>query len=179
MPPRWISRSDAMMRCFLVTALCLVAAVVTGRQAQDVVIPGSTVQGDILRGQGQFLKGAAMYDLYSARGRAIDTQAEIMIQKWNAEVYNAYMRERAAHIQYRRNAIKAQVEEATRRAEERDIRLRTSPTDQDIIRGDALNAQLIDLSNPAIASSAWRLAQVPLPEGVSIRSLYFRFAPKL
>jgi hypothetical protein len=66
--------------------------------AQDVVFPGSTVQGDILRGQGQFLKGAAMYDLYSARGRAIDVQTEIMVQRWNAEVYNAYMRERVPPI---------------------------------------------------------------------------------
>lgn len=57
--------------------------------------------------------------------------------------------------------------------------MRTNPTAQEIIRGEALNALLIDLSNPAITSSAWRLAQVSLPDGLSIRSLFFRFSPKL
>jgi hypothetical protein len=164
----------------LMSALCLFAAAVPAAlQAQDVVFPGSTVQGDILRGQGQFLKGAAMYDLYSARGRAIDTQTAIIVEKWNEEVYNAYMRERAAHIQYRRNASKAEEEQARRHAEEREKRLRTNPTDEDVIRGDALNALLLDLSNPAISSPAWRSAPVPLPDGISVRSLFFRFAPKL
>jgi hypothetical protein len=43
-------------------------------QAQDVVLPGSTVQGNILRGQGQFLKGMAWYELSAARAREIDAR---------------------------------------------------------------------------------------------------------
>lgn len=59
------------------------------------------------------------------------------------------------------------------------VGIQASPTYEDIVRGDALNALLLDLSDPLISSSSWRFAQVPLPAGVSIRSLFFRFAPKL
>jgi hypothetical protein len=41
-------------------------------RAQDVVLPGSTPQGDILRGQGHFLKGMAWYELNAARARELD-----------------------------------------------------------------------------------------------------------
>ena len=37
--------------------------------AQDVDLPGSTSQGDILRAQAQFLKGAAWYEVNAARAR--------------------------------------------------------------------------------------------------------------
>lgn len=94
--------------------------------AQDVVSPGSTAQGDILRGQGQFLRGRAMYELYSAKGRQLDAQTAIAVENWNRGVYDSYMRERAARIQARKNLTKAQLEEATRRMEETEKRLRTS-----------------------------------------------------
>lgn len=118
-------------------ALAVLGVATPALPAQDVVFPGSTVQGDVLRGQGQFLKGAAMYELYSAQGRAIDAQTAMAVQRWNAEVYDAYLRARSAHLQSRRNATRAQIEEAKRRAAETEERLRTSPTDQDIVRGDA------------------------------------------
>jgi hypothetical protein len=174
-------RSTNRVSQIIVAALAIVAHGVTAPAllAQDVVFPGSTVEGDILRGQGQFLKGAAMYELYSARGRAIDAQTAIAVQKWNAEVYDAYMRARATQIEYRRNLTKAQIEKAKRGAAETEERLRTNPTPQDIVRGDALNALLTDLSNPSISDSSWRVAPVPLPDRVSVRSLFFRFAPRI
>ena len=64
-----------MSKTWSVTAL-LVSLCVSPRSlpAQDVVLPGSTVQGDVLRGQGQFLKGAAWYELNAAKARSIDVR---------------------------------------------------------------------------------------------------------
>ena len=177
-----VSRTNQAVKVTIYAAilgLCLVADAAHTLRAQDVVYPGSTPQGDVLRGQGQFLKGRAMYELYSARGRQLDAQTAIAVENWNQEVYDAYMRERSARLQHRKNATKAQVEDAKRRMAETEERLRTHPTDADLVRGDALNALLLDLSDPSISSSSWRYAPVPLPEGISIRSLFFRFAPKL
>ena len=41
---------------------------------QDVVLPGSTIEGDMLRGQGQFLKGMAWYELNAAKARELDAK---------------------------------------------------------------------------------------------------------
>jgi hypothetical protein len=62
--------------------------------------------------------------------------------------------------------------------EEKEERLRTYPTDDDVVSGDALNALLVDLSDPMISPSSWRAVPVNLPGGISIRSLFFRFAPR-
>ncbi len=43
-------------------------------RAQDVVLPGSTIEGDMLRGQGQFLKGMAWYELNAAKARELDAK---------------------------------------------------------------------------------------------------------
>jgi hypothetical protein len=139
---------------------------------------GSTVQGDILRGEGQFLRGAAWYELNSAKAFERNAKTLIEMEKWNLQVYKDYQRDLSAQQQARRNLNKAQAEAARKKYEERENRLRTHPTSDDIIKGDALNALLIDLSDPSISPSAWRLVQVPLPPGLAIPALVFRFAPK-
>jgi hypothetical protein len=139
---------------------------------------GSTLEGESLRGMGQFLKGAAWYELNSAKAFELNAKATIELEKWNREVYDAYQRELSAARAYRKNVTKAQAEAAQQRYEEREARLRREPTPEDIRNGDALNALLLDLSRPSVSQSSWRAAQVPLPKGLSIRSLVFRFAPE-
>ena len=169
-----------MSRAKTVVALssCAILVAALSSQAQDVIGPGSTVQGDILRGEGVYLRGRGIYELYSAKGRRIDAGTEIMIQKWNKQVYDAYMRERASHIQSRKSKTVAL--EAARQKEmaEKELRLRTTPNDADVVNADALNALLADLSDPMILPSVWRATSVALPGKISIRSLFFRFAPK-
>jgi uncharacterized protein (TIGR03067 family) len=161
---------------FSASGLILTAAML-GRAA-DVILPGSTPQGDILRGEGVFLRGKGLYEYYSAKGRRIDAGTEIMIRQWNMLVYDCYKRERARHIQYRKGQTVAQEAAARKRMAEKEERLRTSPTDEDVVSGEALNALLQDLSDPTINASAWRAASVTLPQAISIRSLFFRFAPR-
>ncbi len=73
-----------------------------------------------------------------------------------------------------KQAYDAQVAQAQAKA----IRLRSQPDADDVIRGDALNALLLDLSDPRFTDSEWRGSKVALPEGLSIRGIVFRFAPK-
>jgi hypothetical protein len=175
------SRSECMSRAKTVVVLssCAILVAALSSPGQDVIGPGSTVQGDILRGEGVYFRGRGIYELYSAKGRRIDAGTEIMIQQWNKQVYDAYKRERASHIQYRKGLTNAQQAAAKRKMAEKEERLRTNPTDDDVVSGDALNALLADLSDPMIGPSSWRSASVALPGEISIRSLFFRFAPRI
>jgi hypothetical protein len=140
--------------------------------AQDVVYPGSTAQGDILRGQGQFLKGAAWYEINAARAWEIDARTAMEEERWNREVFESYGRELAAAR--KRSVRNERLADAKKRMAERQERLRTKPTDDDVQNGDALNALLLDLSDPTIQESTWRYARVPLPDSLSIPRLIFQ-----
>ena len=78
----------------------------------------------------------------------------------------------------KKNLSRSQQEAANKKYQEREGRLRSNPTSDEVIKGDALNALLVDLSDPSISTSSWRVAQVPLPADLAIPSLVFRFAPK-
>src|SRR5262245_47357809 len=57
---------------------------------------GSTVQGDILRGEGQFLRGAAWYELNSAKAFERNAKTLIEMEKWNLQIYKDYQRDLSA-----------------------------------------------------------------------------------
>jgi uncharacterized protein (TIGR03067 family) len=167
-----------MRKLACTTIACLFAVGVLTVRGQDVVFPGSTIEGDVLRGQGQFLKGAAWYELNKAQADALNAKTMIA---WNRELSRVYAEEEATlnEAEARKKAgARARKEEVKRKVAEREDRLRTKPTSDDIIKGDALNALLVDLSDPAIGESSWRGAKVALPNELSIRSLVFQFAPK-
>ncbi len=155
-------------------------AMITGPSivAQDLVLPGSTVEGDILRGQGHVLKGMAWYELNAARARELDVKTAHELDQWNREVYEAYERELAASAARRRSVRNERQADANRRLAERDQRLRTKPSVDDIQSGDALNALLLDLSDPTISESVWRHATVRLPDSLAIPRLIFQFAAR-
>jgi hypothetical protein len=158
------------------TVIAMMSAPVVG--AQDVVYPGSTPQGDILRGQGQFLKGMAWYELNAAKARELDVKTARELEQWNREVYEAYQRELNESAARLRSVRNERLADAKKRLAEREQRLRTKPTVEDIQSGDALNAMLLDLSDPSISESAWRYAKVPLPDSLAIPRLIFQFAPR-
>lgn len=170
-------RKTYLLAAFGTTILLLTLASVM--PAQDVVLPGSTVQGDILRGQGQFLKGAAWYEYASAQARNLDAQTARTLYAWEREVYETYLRERAYRAARKQGLTRKQQELARQKYEAREAELRTNPRTEDVQRGDALNALLVDLSNPSISESQWRRARVDLPADLAIRELIFRFAPRL
>jgi hypothetical protein len=94
-------------------------------RAQDVVLPGSTPQGDILRGQGQFLKRMAWYELNAAGARELGVKMARELEQWNREVYEAYLRELAVSTARRRSVRNERLAVVKRRLAEREQRLRT------------------------------------------------------
>ena len=143
-------------------------------RAQDVVLPGSTLQGDILRGQGQFLKGMAWYEVGSAQARAIDAQTMIAWNRAVQESYNQYLIERARHSAGRLALRNARQYAAAKMLADTQGRWRVNPTIDDIRSGLALNALASDLADPNISPSSWRFATVALPQDFSLPALAFK-----
>jgi hypothetical protein len=136
--------------------------------------PGSTPQGEMLRGEGIYLRGLGSWELNNAKAMQLNAETMKKIADWNQQYFDGLKREWNER-QARQNADFQKREKAERQRQER---LRTNPTSDDVTRGDALNALLIDLANPAIQESSWRGTRVPLPPDLSPRSLAFRFAEK-
>ena len=139
---------------------------------------GSTPQGDILRGQGQFLRGAGWYEFNSARARNIDVQTW---KAWNLEterIYTNYMTERYNRVLHRKGLSAKEQEAARRKIAEDQRRWRESPTPEDINSGDALNALASDLANPNILPTSWGNSQVALPSQLSLTVLTFKMVTK-
>src|SRR4051795_30673 len=72
----------------LVLALAVLASLAgeDARAQGDVLFPGSTVQGDILRGEGVAYNGAALLYLNAARALSIDADTRM---RFNQYVYNS------------------------------------------------------------------------------------------
>ncbi len=136
----------------------------------------ATVQGSAMRGQGQFLRGMAWYELGSAQGAAIEVES---MKAWNQAVqadYNQYFLDRSRRAANKK-ALRNEVEqEALKTLAANQQRWRTKPTVDDIRSGLALNALASDLADPKIPPTSWRTAAVDLPEGATIQALAFRVA---
>jgi hypothetical protein len=147
-------------------------------QIQQAVGPGSTPQGDMVRGEGVFLQGLGWFELNDAKAAAQNADTMMKLERWNREVQLAYRKEYNAAAE--REMTKRRMNDSARKQflAEREARLRDKPTPEDIQKGDALNALLTDLSDPTIHESSWRGAKVALPPELSIRNLAFQFAAK-
>jgi hypothetical protein len=150
----------------------LVAAMASDAAAQyfGYVGPGSTVQGDILRGEGFFLFGAGYYNYNTAMANSINTDTFI---KWNEYIWNVAKNENREHAIHRAESNARQRENYEKILK----RIRESPEERDLERGDALNAELEKLLDPAISPSAFRVASVTLP-GETIRRIPFFYGPE-
>lgn len=120
--------------------------------------PGSTPQGDVLRGEGVALSGLGFFNLATAQANMINTQAWMTLNQY---LYEARMEERK-----RFHALLMRRKENNNKSlAEIQKRLRESPTETDLRRGDALNVLLDDLTAPTIHPSTLRYAKVPLVGG--------------
>jgi hypothetical protein len=135
---------------------------------------GSTVEGDIARGEGAFLSGVGWYNLRTAQAASVNVDSAI---RWKADLRKIQQeaRELEAQKKYQKNM---NIEQVRARMAQREKELRTSPSPADVQSGAALNALVYDLTDPDITSSQWRNATaVALPPDMSVKELIFRFTP--
>jgi len=132
----------------------------------QVVLPGSTVEGDYLRGVGFAAAGMGVYNLDTAVADSINTDTAV---RWNEYV--------SAVAQYQSRAYAARRE---RDLDERNKnyqavlrRISQGPEGRDVQTGDALNAVMKELLDPAIAESSFRYRPVTLSADV-IRRVPFK-----
>jgi hypothetical protein len=139
---------------------------------------GSTIQGDILRGEGQFLRGAGWYELNSARARNIDVNTWKKMNLEAERLYRNFMIERSQRHNSRKGLAQKNQQEIEKRYQEDLKRWRENPTPEDIYSGDALNVLAHDLANPNIDPYSWQSVQVPLPAQLSLTALTFKIVAR-
>ncbi len=127
----------------------------------------------ILQGQGAFLRGAGSFNLNTANADSIDTDTLI---RWKQDLRRIDAERRVLREQ-NEIAKKEKLANVKIRIATRERELRIHPTAADIQNGQALNALLYDLTDPAISSRDWDSKAVPLPKGMSVKDLIFRFIP--
>jgi hypothetical protein len=115
----------------------------------------STVAGSIGRGLGMFGVGAGIYNRDTAQARSMNMNTYL---RWNQAVDNGQQVMKRRYIERQREHMKENNEAYT------DIqdRIRNHPTSRDITDGDALNALLDVLLNPAAADQSIQLVKTPL-----------------
>jgi hypothetical protein len=121
---------------------------------------GSTPQGDIARGFGEYAKGLGEYNLDTAKADAINAGTAIELNQYS------FLSQQEAN---RRYALRRQRQLGVHEAayDSGQQRVRENPTPSDIESGNALNALARDLTGPAFGPSALRLAVVPVPAGAA------------
>ncbi len=159
-----------MLLKFSSFALCLFALLQTVSKSGFA----QTIDGDILRGQGQLARGAGWYNLNTAKANAINVNA---IRAYNEEVRLNY-RNRVMFWAEKNEGKKLSTEEAQKRADARLEELRSNPSNDDIRSGEAINVLVGVLSDPSIDPKYWQDKAVGLPGGTTIKNIVFHHYPK-
>lgn len=159
-----------MQDSFMSRLVYMIAILWVGRgftQAQSAT-------GDALRAQACYLRGLGWYNLNTAKATSINVDSAI---RWKTDL-RKIQRERWDLDAQRVAEKKLKIEEVRQQQLERELRLRVDPSSADVEKGDALNVLVYDLTDPDIKSSDWSSKTVPLPEGLSVKDLIFRFTPQ-
>ncbi|WP_406698149.1 hypothetical protein V5E97_04755 [Singulisphaera sp. Ch08] len=153
-----------------VAALALIASFAGQAFGQiNFIGPGSTPQGDILRGGGVFLQGAGIYNYYTAMGDSINADTMMRVNEY---IYLSIRQDRAEKAARRARRT------AERLANFNQIRdrIENDPNQNDMVKGDALNALFEKLVGPKISPSSYRLNSFELDSDM-VRRIPFFYAP--
>jgi hypothetical protein len=129
---------------------------------------GETVAGSNARGLGVLAAGAGVYNQQTAQANAINTQTAM---QWNEYIWESQQLTNARYAE-RMAAQRAQVNTTASATQKR---LRDNPTESDIMRGDALNVALDEITNPKVYVKALSGASTKFA-GNMIRELPFQYA---
>ena len=138
----------------------------------QVIFPGSTPEGDFLRGVGLAAWGMGIYNLETAQANAINLDTGIRFNEYLAAVAEESTRAYVA----RKKAAADQEKEFYRQNRQR---VRNNPEWREVANGEALNRLLEELQNPKLTESVFRSErmQVPLPASI-VRHIPFALAEK-
>jgi hypothetical protein len=151
--------------------LALLACTASEAPAQWIFAgPGSTVQGDILRGEGVALQGAGVFNLYTAQANSINTDTWI---RFNDYLYFSLELDRQKKAAHRLARLARDV----KNYDEIMSRIANNPNGLDLTKGDALNEMRRQILDPRIPPSALRFSSVVLPNE-TIRMIPFQFSKK-
>ena len=157
--------------CTLAATLALVPLLGTEAPAQYFRFGGgSTVQGDILRGMGSELIGEGYYNFNTALANSINVNTSIRLNEYVWAVAKQQNKENAEH-RAQKIARNKEIYEKIRQ------RIRNSPEEKDVLKGDSLNAEMEKLLDPAISPSNFRLAKVQLSDEVPLSGDIVRRIP--
>lgn len=152
------------------TLVFLVMPAQAARAQMFFLGPGSTPQGDILRGEGIFLQGAGSYLYSEAVSNSINVDTSIRLNEYLWNVAKNENRENAEH----RAAV---IDRNRENYEKIRRRIRENPDDNDLEKGDALNDLMKQLLDPQIAPSSFRQSPVLLT-GDTVRGIPFFYGPE-
>lgn len=148
--------------------LCLAAPALSQRFIG--VGAGSTPQGDYLRGLGIAAWGLGSYNLNTAQANAINVDTAIRLDTYVSEVLRAGRDNWAKIDKQTQEKLKANYEKIR-------SRIRDHPEAVDVFTGNALNAALEQLNDPAIQEASFRSIPVPIPRDM-LRRIPFRLDEK-
>jgi len=155
---------------FFGSLVCVMAVLLVGR----AVALAQTPAGDLLKGQGAYLKGLGSYNLNTAQAGSINVDSMI---RWKSDL-RKIQRERWNREAELAAGKQAKKEDVLRKLLEREQQLRVAATIDDVLKGDALNVLVYDLTDPDIKQNDWSSKTVSLPPGTSVKDLIFRFTPQ-
>jgi hypothetical protein len=154
-----------MLRNLAIT-LAVLASLGASARAQLIVGPGSTPEGDYLRGVGIAGIGLGQYNLNTAQAGMINTQTGILWNEYVGAVQENHNRRYAARH--------AKMEAEKKRNYNLILdRIRDNPEEFDVQRGDALNAAMTLMLDSKFDDMTFRYTPVPLPADI-IRSIPFK-----
>jgi hypothetical protein len=160
-----------MKRTIATTFLILtVPGLYAAAQGPMFIGPGSTVEGDYLRGVGVASYGIGLGNLYNAQATAINVDTAIRLNEYIAAVLKNENAENAAH----RHAKLQREHDAYNKMRERIFK---EPEALDVDKGSSLNALLEKMNEGRIQESAHRYADVTIPADI-IKKIPFKLGEK-
>ena len=132
---------------------------------------GSTVQGSMATGMGNYAAGKGAYNVQTAQARAMNANTAT---QWNDYMYAINQRNSGNEV-LRMQRRQQQVNES---ANSTYLRLHDNPNAHDIHNGDALNVVMTELANPKIYTQFVQKATQPIDSGL-VKNINFQFAPQM
>ncbi|MGO8899538.1 MAG: hypothetical protein ACLQU5_14510 [Isosphaeraceae bacterium] len=155
----------------ILTPLALLALMGSSAHGQfNFVGPGSTAEGDYLRGVGVAALGIGIGSHQMAIANSINADTAIRINEY---IYGCLMNENRMNAEHRADMARKAKEEYNKIRE----RIAQHPEARDVRKGDSLNVVLEELNNPKIQEGASSSNAVPLTVD-EVRRIPFKLGAK-